>query len=496
LIENEQTQILKKQTNSQSSCLSQSWMVLIVAAAIAFVLVACGATTYMWWLFIRTGNFNASVRSAGTLIASERKPASPSAAAKPMVPMIFTTAPRPSSSPTATLSSTPTQAVRVVISSVLQKPITATEEIGALSSISMSGPTPSGTIASTLILSLPPTPVVITPTSQSTATLLVANSPTPSSTSGLRLSTVITATRRNVVRETPEPRPTNTPASIPVARPQGHIAFPAYSPVRRNWDLYIAKTDGSGRTLLREQASLPAFSPGSSQLAFRSLHPSFLGLGLLDLGSKEFTQLTRYAEDAWPSWSRDVATLLLFSSQRQSDRRWRIYGAMADGKTEWEMAVDNKPIYGQFPAWLPGSRLIYSGCVKGQCGLILADGDGSNPRAITTNPNDAAPAVSPDGQWVAFISLTGKQWDLYVINVTTGATVPLVQSEANEGVPVWSPDGNHIAFVSNRDGTLAIWAVPFQANQGHAAVPTKLFDLTDLPPEGWPWLSQGIAWGP
>lgn len=288
--------------------------------------------------------------------------------------------------------------------------------------------------------------------------------------------------------ETPE-------APVDTVQPTGHIVFPAYDPNKKTWDLHITGADGTGRALLWEYASQPSYSPAGDQLAFRSEHPSHLGLAALDMNTRELRQLTRFAEDARAKWSREIASLLIFSSQRQPDRRWRLYGLIADVPLDWEYAVNNKPIYGDFPAWLPDNRMVYAGCVQGQCGLILADGDGSNPRALTTNPDDKAPAVSPDGEWIAYMSQNEGNWDLYLIRVDNGTPVPLTATPGNEGPPEWSPDGNYIGFVSNQDGELAIWTVAFDPVDGKVSEPSKLIDLTDVPPEGWPWLEGHIAWG-
>jgi hypothetical protein len=217
-------------------------------------------------------------------------------------------------------------------------------------------------------------------------------------------------------------RPTDSSAALLVAQPvpettmvgpEGRLAFPVYNSTRRNWDLYTyiipgpaaggAAAPGSQPTLIREQASQPAFSGDGQRLAFRSEDPSFLGLSVLNLATKETTQVTRFAEDGWPAWSTDIPGLLLFGSQRRADRRSRIYAALADATAEWELAVDNKPVYGSTPGSITGNRILYSGCLAANCGVILAEGDASGGRVVSPDRRDVAPVASPDGQWVAFM---------------------------------------------------------------------------------------------
>jgi hypothetical protein len=289
-----------------------------------------------------------------------------------------------------------------------------------------------------------------------------------------------------------------------VTGPEGRLAFPAYNSTRRNWDLYqyvipgpaggVPTISGGRSELIREQASQPAFSGDAQRLAFRSEDPSYLGLSVLNLTTGEVTQLTRFAEDGWPAWSIDIPGMLLFDSRRRSDRRPRIYGGLADASAEWEFAVGNKPVYGSTPCSLTGNQVLYSGCLGADCGVILAAGDASGGRVISSDRRDVAPAASPDGQWVAFMSPVSGQWKLEVVNLTGGQAGTLAPSARNQGSPVWSPDGRYVAFVSDRDGKWAIWAAAFDPAQAQVAEPVRLVELTALPPEGWPWLEQRFAW--
>lgn len=70
----------------------------------------------------------------------------------------------------------------------------------------------------------------------------------------------------------------------------------------------------------------------------------------------------------------------------------------------------------------------------------------------------SAPAWSPNGQWLAF--LTGKeQPDIEIVNVNTGATHLLASSPFRELLPAWSPDGVRLTFVTDRDENDEVYTV-------------------------------------
>ena len=66
---------------------------------------------------------------------------------------------------------------------------------------------------------------------------------------------------------------------------------------------------------------------------------------------------------------------------------------------------------------------------------------------LTSGPwNDAYPALSPDGRWLAFASNRSGPWDLYLLDLETGDVSRLTDTQHFESAPTWSPDGNLIAY--------------------------------------------------
>ena len=66
------------------------------------------------------------------------------------------------------------------------------------------------------------------------------------------------------------------------------------------------------------------------------------------------------------------------------------------------------------------------------------------------------PAISPDGQTIAF----SYKGDLWTVGTNGGQAHQLTTNPAYDAYPVWSPDGQRIAFASSREGSMDIYVVP------------------------------------
>jgi tricorn protease len=84
------------------------------------------------------------------------------------------------------------------------------------------------------------------------------------------------------------------------------------------------------------------------------------------------------------------------------------------------------------------------------------------------------PAVSPDGQRIAF----SYQGDLYTVASGGGVATPITRHAAYDFRPVWAPDGRTIAFASDRHGNFDVFIIP---SEGGTARRLTYHSADDLP---------------
>ena len=99
--------------------------------------------------------------------------------------------------------------------------------------------------------------------------------------------------------------------------------------------------------------------------------------------------------------------------------------------------------------------------------------------------DDITPALSPDGNRVAFASNRNGYWNLYLLELASGELTQLTDNFSYEGAPSWSPDGLWLVYESYQDdpGRLDIFITAVDGDDS--------FQLTDHPAADY-----APAWSP
>jgi Tol biopolymer transport system component/DNA-binding winged helix-turn-helix (wHTH) protein len=126
------------------------------------------------------------------------------------------------------------------------------------------------------------------------------------------------------------------------------------------------------------------------------------------------------------------------------------------------------------PAISPdGERLAFASNRSGSYEIWVSESDGENPMQLTSfeGPYVSTPRWSPDGGWLVFEARPNGNADLYAIICDGGDARPLTTSAHDDLAPTFSPKGEWIFFASSRKDGWQIWKLP--ANGGRAIQITR-----------------------
>jgi Tol biopolymer transport system component len=177
---------------------------------------------------------------------------------------------------------------------------------------------------------------------------------------------------------------------------------------------------------------------------------------------------------------------IAYQSREPEDRRWYVYVMDSDGGNRLRL-IEGQSGFLSAPAWSPdGTQIAFVSDRGGSPDVWVMNSDGSEAVNITNEEaKDHSPAWSPDGEWIAFASVRDSlYWELYIMR-PDGSDVQRLTwwEDASDLSPTWSPDGTRLAFASKRDGN---WEIYTMDRDG-----SNLVRLTDDPAD-----DTGPAWSP
>jgi LysM repeat protein len=219
-------------------------------------------------------------------------------------------------------------------------------------------------------------------------------------------ATEATATEAATLEPAPTSPPAPTPSSEEVAL-TGKIVYSVFAPDRMlqgqpgGYDVYMSDPQGGNHQLLAYNASQPALNSGGDLLAYKSWESAGRGIAFLTIGGGRGGPLTTFVEDGLPYWDPSSITMV-FTSRREGDRVPRLFRVNQANDQESGFAL-----IAEYASVFPDGRIVYKGCtIEGSCGMFVAGSEGVGANQITNNSSDTAPAPSPDGTKIAFMSFS------------------------------------------------------------------------------------------
>jgi Tol biopolymer transport system component len=233
----------------------------------------------------------------------------------------------------------------------------------------------------------------------------------------------------------------------PAVSPDGRTV--AFARADGDHGLYLIDIDGSNERriyLSGEQLRSPAWSPGGEYIVFSRRSGSYecrdVGFGIC-LPDNPFL-------DSFP-----MATKPEFGLSRVN----------VDGQDFRDLPALTSAVA---PSWGDGGGIVY----QSVSGLeITYDEPGARTQMLINAPYYQDPAWQPGGDRIVFHSREGNHWEIFTVNADgsglaalTRPVTTLVDELPSNVAPAWSPDGQWIVYLSNRDdsnsaGDWRVWVM-------------------------------------
>ena len=206
-----------------------------------------------------------------------------------------------------------------------------------------------------------------------------------------------------------------------------------------------------------------SLSPDGSRAAFGRLETGLGFIWTLDLAQGSYD---RVVQGEFPAWLHDGSGLIFL----RDNRLYQTKIGAASGIDS--VLVDNASSTGAHFS-KDGMFWVYTPFdASSGDDIWIVTSDGVEPRAVVSDPgNQNSPAISPSGEWIAYMSDETGQGEVFAISLSD-QRIEKISTDGGVG-PSWTEDGQELLFIAPGD---VVMSVPL--DQRGFGTPERLFEAT------------------
>ncbi|MCI0643380.1 MAG: SH3 domain-containing protein [Chloroflexi bacterium] len=266
-------------------------------------------------------------------------------------------------------------------------------------------------------------------------------------------------------------------------------------------NLWVINVDGSSERVIMDnvlQPKSPVWSPDGTQIAINMQHGGWIE------PRENICSTSKPPKEAYDITSSPIkGGGRLFCYTLPADPYWGLRVVDVTTGAFEDLPRDDHSFS---PAWDPANdwRIVYDGDLS----LINLDLNLGTTWPLTGDVGDHSPAFSPDGSKIAVSYRQHDHWEIHVLNADGSGRVRLTETPWrvigdqrlkgeeprlwNNAAPAWSPDGSHLAFLTDRTGRWEIWVMNADGSNQGALFPAGTLDGLTLQYDGMD--ERALSW--